>query len=140
MEKREPSDLDIDLGRLEWEWARQPGLREESGRRLAGARLRHSEAKDALAVTEAEVALEVRDNPSKFGLQKATEASIEAATTIDVRVGEAKKLLNRAKHAVDVLESYVAAVDHKKHALQDEVQMLLAGFFAAPRSKDKEWG
>lgn len=133
------SFTDIDLDRLDEEWVRQPGLYYRYATRLADAQRKHAEAKAALEVAEAELSLQVRKAPEAFlGDVKPTEASVNAAVLLQPKYQKAKTAMIEAKHAVDVLEAAVWALDHKKKGLESAVQLQLANYRSAPRATNGE--
>lgn len=132
--------FDIDLNRLEWEWARQPGLYHDAAMKAADKRRDQSRAEAELELTEAEVDREVRQNPAVFGLEKLTEPAIKLAIVASKRYKRAQQDAIEAKHDLDVAEVAVKTLDHKKYALQDEVRLRLSNYFSEPMVKSDEGG
>ncbi|MCK9570191.1 hypothetical protein M0R72_14700 [Candidatus Pacearchaeota archaeon] len=130
------SELHPDPNELDREWVNQPRLRFRYGARLAEARKLLSEAKADMELTTAELELTIRSDPSKFGLDKVTEAAIKATVLQQDEYTNAKKVTIQAQHDVDVLDAAVSAVDHRKKALEDLVALFLAGYFAKPRAPE----
>lgn len=138
-ESRETNELSDDFLRvdkyhLDEEWERQPRLYFQWARKAADARAAVAEAKAALEVAEAEVYRAVRAAPVHYGIDgRVTEDQIKAAVVLQPKYQRALKALNDAKHAVDILDAAVSALDHKKRSLEGEVQLFLASYYAAPR-------
>ena len=133
----DPEDLVPDIYALEEDWRRQSSLCKKHYDELADLRLAYDEAKQQAEEVEAEVSMDVRRSPSKYHIDKVTEATVEAATTLDLRVREAKRDMLLAKHAVAKKEATVSALEHKKKALEKCVDLWLAGYYSEPRaSKD----
>lgn len=128
----------IDKHRLPEEWDRQPQLYRFHADLLVEAEYEHDKAKTHLELTEAEVQLEVRGDPPSFGLDKATDKSIEAAVTADKRVIEAKRRLNEAKHAVGVHKAACRTVEQRKASLENQTTLALNDFYAQPRVKGED--
>lgn len=126
------SIYEINPNQLDREWVEQPKLYHEAALELADARRDLEEAKRERDVVRAEVALDIRTNPKKYGLEKVTEATIAAAvpTTSAVKMSEANVI--DFKHAVDIHSASVDALEHKKRALEKLVALRLADYFAEP--------
>ena len=132
---QQSSFTDIDLDRLDEAWCAQPGLYHRYAVQLADAKRKHAEAKASLDVVEAETALKIRKAPEAFlGDVKPTEASIAACVTTQKIVRKALAVVIEAKHACDVLEAAVWALDHKKKGLENMVQLHSMNYFSAPRT------
>lgn len=130
-------DIDVDLNRLDEQWVGQVRLRRHYGRLLADARRDLADAKAELKLVEAELKLAIRTKPDEFDLDKVTESAIEATVVVQPRYKAAQRRVIECQHEVDVLdESAVAAIDHRKKALEDLVQLYLSGYFAAPRAPE----
>lgn len=134
----DPTDLVPDIYALEEEWRRQASLCKSHYDHLADLRRDYDQAKQAAEELEAEVSLDVRRFPSKYGIDKVTEATVEAATTLDMRVREAKREALKTKHAVAKKEATVSALEHKKKALEKCVDLWLSGYYSEPKARSKE--
>lgn len=132
-DQKEPDFFQIDLNRLEIEWCRQPRLVLDACLKLADLRQEQDRTKAEVDLQEAELSLDIRKNPSNYGLDKVTEATIASMVVALPSYQLAQRLHRKARHAVDVQQAYVNALDHKKKALESAVQLQLAGYFAAPR-------
>lgn len=120
------SDFDffnIDRTQLDEEWSRFPNEMFELGERLADAKQALEEAKSGLDVREAELAKKIRENPSKFGLDKTTVEAVKQETAILLAKSKAWKQYLKAKHSVDIHNAAVDAMHGKKAALQDMVYL-----------------
>lgn len=126
----------IDEHRLDYEWGRQPGLYTHYAWKLADARQQLEETKNELAVVKAELYREIVSEPERFGLPKTTEGAVAATIECDERYKDVQLRIIAAKHLVDLLNAYVTALDHKKHALENLVRLSLAGYFATPQAPD----
>lgn len=127
------SFLEIDIHQLHLDWCHQPKLLYEHAMKLADARMRHAEAKVELELIEAETDAEIRKRPFAYDLEKVTEAVVRNTVIQQKNVKEAQAALIAAKHAVDVLEAAVSALDHKKKALENMVQLRLNELYAEPK-------
>lgn len=129
-------DVRADPDRLDEQWVSQPRLRWRWSRELADARELLNRAKADLEVCEAELKLTIRDNPDRFGLKKATEASVEETCRTQEEWQGAKRSVVEAQHEVDVLAAAVAAVDDRKEALENLVRLRLADYYGEPRAPE----
>ena len=130
----EKNFVQIDPLALDEEWIRQPGLRNAYGVDLAGCRKAWEEAKNYYKVVEAETAMLVRKSPGTYGLEKVTEKAVEQTVPIQPAVKDAAQEIVDARHDMDVMEAAVAALDHKKKALEKLVELHLADYYGEPRA------
>jgi hypothetical protein len=122
-----------DPNRLDEEWQAQPELYHEAAVRLAEARNQYDMAKFDKDVVEAELDEEVRSYPHRFGLEKLTEPGLKQAIIRSQVFCKACRRLIKAKHAMDKRQADVDALDHRKKALENLVQLRLADYFSEPR-------
>jgi len=134
---KERSDFDFDKHALDEEWHRQPKLYYKYACLAADARKEWEEAKNKLKVVEAEVSLDIRKNPSVYGLDKITEGTISATVVIDARVIEAQEAVIEVRHEMDIVDAAVSAMDSRKKALEKEVDLWLANYFSEPKIKSE---
>lgn len=125
--------LEIDMGRLHVEWARQPDVYHDAARDLAEKRAELDTLKAKMDVAGAECDREIREAPATFGISKITEASVEKGVILHPRYQAALKAVNKSKYDVGILQAMVDALDHKKKALEHLVQLHLADYFSDPR-------
>ncbi len=125
--------LEIDSLRLADEWLNQPTQRQIWGEKLADAQLELDEAKTYLAVAQAEVDREIREDPGDYGLAKITEAAVSTAVTVHPAVKKAVRQVNQAKHRVNVLQAAVEGLEHRKRALTQLVELHGQDYFATPK-------
>jgi len=122
--------LDIDRLKLDEEWLDQPRQMYEWSKRVADAQMSLDEARSHLDVTRAELDREVRSNPGDYGLVKVTEGSISAAIEEDPRCMKANSAVRKARHAVDVAKAAVAALEHRKRALTQLVELFVRDYYS----------
>lgn len=147
--------FDVDLGRLEEEWANHPRVYHEHALALEDARRDHEQAKAAkkladedLRHTAAKLDLEVRRAPAEFGFPaKPTEKAIENAVVCHkhyrravIRTHEAQQKVIQTGHAAGVLEVACKTLDNKKFALQDLVRLWERDYFSKPRARGGDFG
>ncbi len=130
------SDVEFDKHKLDVEWERQPGLMLRYSCDLADARRDLDIAKSKLDVVSAEIANSIRADPESYGVEgKATEAGIKTIVPGQQEYMGAESRVRGRKHDVDILAAYVVALDHRRKALEKEVDLFMAGYFAEPRAR-----
>ena len=127
-------DISVDQNDLDHEWVAQPKNYFRYAAELADARRDQDQAKAELDLVQAELDQAVRSDPEKFGLSKATEASIKAVVLAQAEYTSAQQAMLKAKHDVDVLQAAVGALDHKRKALENLVTLWLNNYYSSPRS------
>ena len=131
-------DLQIDLFRLDDEWAEQAQLRNRYGVELADAQKEHNEAKAYLDLVKAEVQLDIRKRPEVYGLAKVTEETVKATVIVDPTSRQALQQMYEAKHRVDILDAAVPGIAHRKKAMAKEVDLFFADYFSRPKATGEE--
>jgi len=128
------SFVHIDLGQLEQEWLKQPRLYEKYATKLAEAKAELVSVEAQFDVTEAEIKLEIRKRPKKFGYaDKPTEAVVKELLVSDLRYQKALKRVNDAKHTVDILVATVNTLEHRKRTLENLVTLHGQNYFSKPK-------
>ena len=122
--------LTPDKHNLDREWERQPKLLYKYDKRLADAVQEQDTAEAALDVIKAELFLKMRDDPSEFDLVKATEAALNAAIVLQPGYKNALRAVHNAKHKVGVVRGIVFALQQKKAALDNLVQLHFGEYYA----------
>lgn len=126
--------LEIDEGRLDWEWLRQAKLTRRAGEREAEARHDFAQAKARLDLTEAKLKRRVRDDPTVHGLKdKPTEASISEAVTVMEEYQKALADMNQAKYELDLMSADVTAMVDKRKGLERLVELLALEYYSTDR-------
>ncbi len=128
-----PNIFDLDKDRLDEEWVEQPKLYHQQAEKLADARAEWERAKAERDVVTAEIDQDVRSNPAKYGMEKITEGAVEKKIVLQSRFSKANEKVIQAKHAVDVIQAMIDALDHRKKALESLVQLHLANYFSSPK-------
>lgn len=131
---KEPKEfsVEIDPYQLDKEWVAQPGFYHKHALQLADARRDQDAWKAELELVRAELYAEVVADPAKFGLQKTTEESVKNCILTQRRYQETQTKLLECRHAVDIWEAAVAAIDQRKRALESLVQLQLSDYYARP--------
>lgn len=126
-------DMYIDENALDIEFLEQPSLMTRYSQLLADARRDRDLAKEALELAKAEINLDIRDNPEKYGLEKVTDKAVEACILMEDSYKEAQKEFNDANYEVNLLFGVVSAIDHRKSALENLVKLHGQNYFAGPQ-------
>lgn len=128
------SVVSVDPDRLDQEWVGQASLYLKYAEAEADARHAHAEAKAGLELVEARLSLAVRSTPSEYELpDKPTEGAIKAAITCAAEYKQAVGELNAAKHKLDLLAATTSALDHRRKALENLVQLEVMAYRSDPR-------
>lgn len=130
--------FNLDKYNLDEECLKQPQYYMKYAEKLASANKKVEQAKAAYNVAEAELQKKIRANPDKYCEGDSREGAIKAEITIRLAKHPAAKALIAAKHRQDVLQAAVSALDHRKRALQDLVQLFIAQYFSNPRLKGED--
>lgn len=125
-------DIEINKHALDEEWLRQPSKYRKWSKRLAKAKEKRTQAKKNILLVRAKVSLEIRKNPTAYGIDKLTDKVVEALVSSDKRVIKAEAEETKYSYEADVMQSAVTALDHRKRALEDLVRLHLAGYFSQP--------
>lgn len=133
------SFLEIDLNNLEVEWQEQPKLFFKWARKLANARRVLDEAKAEQDLVMADLDAEIRAKPKKYGLnaEKVTEPAIKKTIMTQEEYTDAQTKVINAKHDVGLYEAGVEALNHRKRALEKEVELFGMDYFSMPRVSGK---
>ena len=109
MELNYEEDIRIDHTALDVEWLRQPELMRRYTKHQAKTERAKSEAKEHLQVGKAQIELEIRANPKKFGLEKSTEAAIQSAVLLHPDYQKLSQEFLSAKYEDDIARGAIAA-------------------------------
>lgn len=129
---------EIDLGELDRHWLEQTPLYQKYASKMAKAKLRLAEAKAEHELLEATMKKRIRTNPSRFGLQKATEASVVEALIVNRKYQASLETLRKAKYVVDLLEGILTTLEHRKRTLESLVTLHGQSYFAKPSAKSED--
>lgn len=128
-------DPAIDHTALDAEWLRQATMYYAAAGRVAQARRAAEEAKQELDVARAETALAIRKDPAAYGCDKVTEATVEALVLTSPAYKKAQAAHNAARYDQDMLAAAVAALDHKKKALEYLTDLQGRNYHSEPQAR-----
>jgi hypothetical protein len=126
--------FELDKYNLDEEWINQPKYYYEAATKLAHKRAEYERAKADHELTIADLAKRIRTTPSAYNVEKITENSVKEAITTNIH--EFQKSLHALidlAEEVDVFEVEVKTLDHRKKALENEVQLFLAAYYSNPK-------
>ena len=127
--------LAIDVDRLDEEWVEQPTLFFRYAAKAADAKLMLNEAEAELDVVDAELASLIREKFERFGFNKPPAVeTVKATVLLQDEHQEAQKVVNKARHDLDVFQAAVSALDHRKRALENLVFLHGQNYFSSPRA------
>lgn len=128
--------LAIDEMRLDQECLKQPNLYFEAGERLADARFELDQAANQLSLIKAQTLQRIRSSPVKYGLSdKPTETAISGAVPLQTAVIEAEAAVTKARHTLELRQSFVTAVEHRKRSLTLLVNLHSTNWFAEVQNR-----
>ena len=133
MELKYQDEISISRKQLDNEWAKQPVLCLKYGDLYAEAVAERDHLKRQMDVVRAQVDEKVRKSPEEYGLVKSTEAAIKSAIEASEEVDQINKDFIEATKNVNLLASAREAINHKKKALENLVQLQLAGYYGDPK-------
>lgn len=122
----------LDKFNLHIEWENQPRLFFDAATQLAEARSNLEQYKSQLEIVEAELDRDIRADPAKFNLEKITENVVRNTVILSLRYQKANQRVLRALHQVDICKVDVDTLDHRKKALENEVQLFGMNYYAKP--------
>lgn len=134
--KEEIDFFDLDKHQLDEEWINQPELYYVHSTNLTEAKRDYELSKSKLELVSAEIKMDIRKNPSNYGLDKVTEDAIKTALVLSNEYKEQDKATIESKYKVDSLQAIVDALDHRKKALENLVHLFGMNYFSTPKAKE----
>lgn len=125
-------DKTINPNQLDLECALQPERFFRWAEACAQASFEVDKAKLNVDVTKAQLDRDCRQDPTSFGLVKATEGAVDAAVKCSGAYLEALDRLNNARSDYQLLQAAVTTMDHKKRMLELLVTLHGQQYFAGP--------
>lgn len=139
LEEQMKKHLSINRRQLHVEFESYPDIFNLWGERLAQAIFERDCTKDDVELTTAELASDIRQSPTEYGIDgRVTEAAINAMVIMELKYKKVKKKLNEKQKAVNKLTTGVRAISSKKSALENEVRLYLGNYFSEPITEDRE--
>ncbi|MCK9457303.1 MAG: hypothetical protein M0R31_08425 [Candidatus Riflebacteria bacterium] len=135
-------DVKIDPEALDVEWLGQADLMRRYTKHSALMEKEADEAKERLEAGKARIEMEIRSNPEKYGLLKVTEASVSSAVLLQKEYQALVQEHINTKYEANVAKGAVRAIDQRKVALENLVNLFGRSYFAGPktpRDLSSEW-
>lgn len=129
---------EIDKFNLDEELVKHPQLFYLYSEAYSKAQMETQKAKDSWELRKAELELEIKDDPGKFGLKKDTESIVKAKL---MTMQEIKKLyeIYLAKLGVErILSKAERAFEHRKKSLEGLVSLQVQNYYSQPKSSDTQ--
>jgi hypothetical protein len=121
--------MEIDRDNLEEECRKQPSLFEQVGTLAAEARVLAKVSKEHSDFVKAKLSSDIRSNPSVYGLDKVTEASLSAAVLIhpDCQTSIAESIeTSRIADAFGILQN---AAEQRKSMLKSLTELFVHSYY-----------
>ncbi len=135
-------DMNSDPSQLDIEWLEQSRLTMKYTKHQAQKQKEEDEAKEALALADAELDKEIRDDPEGFGISKVTDTVIKNTILLQKFHKESCKDYIESKFENNIAKGAVKSIDSKKTTLENLVKLNGQQYFAGPRSPrdiSQEW-
>jgi len=113
-----------------WYWANK----------LAEAKNALGDSEDKIKLVLAQREMFIRNNWDDSVQGKKTEDGVKATVASNNDVMEARKEVVNNQHEVNTLIAAVSAFEHRKGMIDNEVKLLIGGFYATPTGGKKEGG
>jgi hypothetical protein len=137
-ERNFSEDVKINKYHLEEECEKHAGLYFYWAEKLALARNELNAAEDKMKLTMAELDQAVRRDWDDSNQGKMTETGVKAKVDMHHDSLAAKKAIQEAQSAVNILQAAESAMNHRKSELDNLVTLLVKGFYAAPNGGKRE--
>lgn len=95
------------------------------------------ELKAEIKVKEAEFSLKVRSDPSKFGLEKLTEGTLNDLTAVHPEINKLRFKIRKLEHESALMRTLCSALDMKKRSLTNLVELHSAGYHADVKASER---
>ncbi len=127
--------FNIDPDQLDVEWLRQPKLFYDYAILAAESRTTLEQAKAEFELVCAELDSEIRSDPEKFGVTKLTEGMVKNIIITQPEYQQAQKKVLKTRSEYENLQAILSALDHRKRALENLVDLHGQNYFATPMAK-----
>ena len=138
MDEQDFDFFNLNKHKLDDEWISQPKLYFKHASLLADAKREAAQLKAELEVVEGELKMDIANHPADYGIEKPTVDAIKACVPTCKRHKNAVQALIDANHKIETLGAVVSALDHRKRALSDLVQLQLSNYWSEPRLPNGE--
>jgi len=130
------SRLSINVNSLHKDARIQPDLMARAGELLAECKMEMRRARLEADESKAHASRQIREDPEHYGIEKATQAAVDAAVLLTTSVKQASRELTDASYDVDRAAALADAFQHRKSMIQDEVRLYLGNYWGECDVKD----
>lgn len=131
-------DVAVDKYALDIEWEKQPTLYQMYLDQAVELRKEVTECQKQLDLVEAKLSLDIKKNPSLYGLDKVVESSVQAVLILHPDRQKAYDDLIQRQYEKNLIDDVVKALEHKKSALEELVRLYLSGYYSRPTVNSQE--
>lgn len=124
-------DLEINPDSLDIQWAELPMLIYKYGQALAKAEQRARDLDEKVKTVRSELIIEITDDPSSFGLDKATKDVVEACFRKQKEYIKVKKAHSAAQLEADSLRNVTFCLSAKRASLESLTRLLSMEYFSS---------
>jgi len=129
--------VQIDENNLDKECIRLPSDYLKYAHESVEAKHNLDEARARLSVAEADLAKAIRADPSKFGIEKATNDAVKEAIECDARCQKRAQMVRDFQYEANLAEAVVWALEHKKRSITNLIELHGMGYFSNPKISGK---
>lgn len=126
--------LEIDIDSLEKEWLRLPMQYMDIAEEAEDLNTELQNSKDDYDTLLAETDQSIRSSAMERG-EKITEGGVKAKILIDEKIIQERRNLNESDSQYARKKSLLRAMDFKKRALENLVQLWMGSYFSSPKEK-----
>jgi hypothetical protein len=132
----------VDITRLDEEWLAHPILFHDLAEAVENASYENEVAKDELDRVEAELSLDIREDPEKYGAPAnkqggISEGTITSTIRVQAKYQQAKEAARKAEHILGHLKKDLRVMEHRKSAMEELVKLHGQHYFSMPRSEER---
>lgn len=127
------SIIQIDEGCLDTEWARHSSCYMDVIEAQVAASEQLDKLRDKLSGTEAIIACDVRRNPEMYGAQKITDQVVKEIVASSDKIIVLQSEILQARRQLALLNGVVTAMEHRKKALENLVELYVCNYQSEPR-------
>lgn len=125
-------DLTIDMFNLELECSKQPSIFMTWAEQYAQAVYDRDKSKQHLKVVTAKTNLAIRQSPQSYGIEKITEAAVQAALDLNSEVLAAEDNYLEAVKNAEIMRGARDSFDDRKKQLTNLVSLQNAKYYSDP--------
>lgn len=125
-------DLLIEQYELDVEWLKQPMYFMKWSEVAENAISERDQAREEMTIEVAKLELAMRANPEKYGIDKVTDKSIDAAIKASEKYSKLSSQFQEKAKKAKILSAARDAFEHRKTALSKLTDLFLSNYFSQP--------